>query len=190
MPTSASPVETCAPAVRRQPDGAGPRAGREAGAQPDHGEIRIAAARLSHVDALAALEERVFAGDRLSRRSLRRLLARPSAALLVALRADVVCGYALVLLRRGSRIARLYSLARDPGTAPPGTGRALLGAVEEAARRGGARAIRLEVRLDNDAALQLYRRCGYRNLESLPGYYEDGADGVRMEKLLEEDAPA
>ncbi|MDX6750417.1 GNAT family N-acetyltransferase [Geminicoccaceae bacterium 1502E] len=171
--------------MRRQPDVAGAGGGREAPAFPGAPEIRIALAHGSHVEALVALEQRIFAGDRLSRRSFRRLVGRPSAVFLVAEGEGALCGYALVLLRRGSRIARLYSLARDPAVAPPGTGRALLGAAEAAAREGGAAAMRLEVRMDNDAALQLYGKCGYRSLERLPSYYQDGADGVRMEKRLD-----
>src|SRR5262245_13846758 len=47
-------------------------------------DIRVRKAARGDLDALVELEERVFATDRLSRRSLRRFLASPSAELVVA----------------------------------------------------------------------------------------------------------
>jgi len=40
------------------------------------------------------------------------------------------------------------------------------------------------VRTDNISAIKLYQRLGYRCIGSLPGYYQDGADGWRYEKVL------
>src|SRR5215472_1113307 len=74
-------------------------------------EVRLRAGDLSDLDGLVALEERVFAGDRVSRRGFRRFLSSPRAALIVAAEDGVLAGYALVLFRAGSVVARLYSLA-------------------------------------------------------------------------------
>jgi N-acetylglutamate synthase-like GNAT family acetyltransferase len=49
--------------------------------------VRIRAAKARDLDALVELESRVFATDRLSRRSLRRFLTAESAAFMVAERA-------------------------------------------------------------------------------------------------------
>src|SRR5438128_5730389 len=51
-------------------------------------QVRVRKAERADLDALMALEHRVFASDRLSRRSLRRLLASPSADVLVAQEGD------------------------------------------------------------------------------------------------------
>ena len=59
------------------------------------------------LDALAALEHRVFATDRLSRRSLQRFLRAPSAEVLVAQDHTGLAGNAIVLFRPRSVIARL-----------------------------------------------------------------------------------
>ncbi len=48
------------------------------------GDIAIRRARLADLDALWALENEVFATDRMSRRGLRRLIDAPSAVVLVA----------------------------------------------------------------------------------------------------------
>lgn len=133
---------------------------------------------------LLALEAAEFSGDRLSRRSLRRLLAVPSAATIVAVAEGRIVGYALVLVRKGARVARLYSLARDSACAGRGIGGALLDAAEAAAAERGAGEMRLEVRPDNAPARALYRRQGYVETGTRPDYYEDHADAVRMRKSL------
>jgi len=146
-----------------------------------HAAIRPACAR--DVESLARIERTAFATDRLSPRSLRRLVARPTAILLVAEANGAIAGYALVLLRRDSRTARLYSLARDPA-APPGLGGRLLEAAEAAARAWDRTALRLEVGKSNINALRLYERRGYRVTGSRPGYYEDGSTALLMRKPL------
>ena len=70
-------------------------------------EIRTA--RASDVDDLAAIEKAVFASDRISRRSFRLLIERETAETLVAESDGRVAGYAIVLFRKGSGVARLYS---------------------------------------------------------------------------------
>lgn len=65
-----------------------------------------------------------------------------------------------------------------------GIARALLAAVEQAARGAGLQALRLEVRADNSAAIRLYRDAGYRQFAVRKDYYEDGAAALRLEKPL------
>src|SRR4051794_34739122 len=66
------------------------------------------------LSALEALECRAFLHDRVSRRSFSRFVDSPRASLIVADRDGALCGYALVLFRARSRLARLYSIAVDP----------------------------------------------------------------------------
>jgi len=96
-------------------------------------DLSLRPARLADVDALANLERRVFRGDRISRRGFRRFARSPRAALIVAEEDGVLAGYALVLFREASGIARLYSIAVAPQFAKRGLGSALLSGAEEAA---------------------------------------------------------
>lgn len=130
------------------------------------------------------LEHRCFDGDRLTRRSLRRMLTRARAALLVDDANGRLRGYALVLFRAGTPLARLYSIAVDPDARGRGVGGALLAAAEDAARDRGCTALRLELRDDNAAARAMYGRHGYRHIGRRTAYYADDADAVRMEKPL------
>ncbi|PSC07086.1 hypothetical protein SLNSH_01555 [Alsobacter soli] len=149
---------------------------------PDQSLIRRAV--LADLDALEAIENRVFDTDRLSRRSLRYYITTDKDALLVLERGGAVLGYALVAFRRGAALARLYSIAILPEAGGAGLGRKLLGAVEAEAEARGCIFLRLEVRADNTAAIKLYERSGYRRFGVYDDYYEDHQDALRYEKRL------
>ncbi|MEP9316178.1 GNAT family N-acetyltransferase [Pseudomonas sp. LABIM340] len=134
--------------------------------------------------ALVALEEGTFHQDRLSARSFRQLIAAPSAELIVAEEGGELLGYALLLFRRGTKVARLYSLATSQQARGRGLGSGLLEQAERGAARHGCNALRLEVRVDNSVAIGLYERRGYRRFGRIAGFYEDGADAWRYEKPL------
>ncbi len=149
--------------------------------------LRIRAASPEDIDELSAIEAAAFATDRISRRSFRALIARPTASTLVAEMDGAVAGYAMILFRAGTGMARLYSLAVAPGHAGRGLGRKLLAAAEDAAERHDRMMLRLEVREDNRAAIGLYRGAGYRQISRIADYYEDGMAALRFEKLLRDD---
>jgi ribosomal protein S18 acetylase RimI-like enzyme len=136
------------------------------------------------LDLLVAIETTVFPGDRLSRRAMRHHVGHRRNVLVVVERDGVILGYALVALRSGSALARLYSIALVPEASGTGLGARLLDAAEQAAAERGATAMRLEVRADNASAIRLYDRRGYRRFGLLPSYYEDGQDALRFEKRL------
>lgn len=150
------------------------------------GEVRLRPARPGDLDELVRIETAAFAGDRIARRRMRALAASgETARIVVADRGDRLAGYALVLLRRRSRIGRLYSLATDPDEAGRGLGGVLLAAAERAAAEAGALVLRLEVREDNLPAIRLYRRSGYGEIGRRHSYYADGMDALRFERRLD-----
>ena len=134
---------------------------------------------------LAALEvlEQTFPGDRLSRRGLRHLLTRANAAVLVA-EQDTLLGDAVVLFRKGSSRARLYSLVVAPEARGQGLGARLLDEVETEARARGCTELRLEVREDNDAAIRLYEQSGFAHVGRVDDYYDDHSAALRLGKSL------
>jgi ribosomal protein S18 acetylase RimI-like enzyme len=144
----------------------------------------VRAARAADLDALIELEQRVFATDRLSRTSLRRLLASRSAHVLVADGGARLAGAAVVLFRARARVARLYSIAVTPAMSGKGIAGALLRAAERAAVRRKCRSMRLEVHVTNRAAIKCYRKGGYQQFGCHRSYYADGGDALRFEKSL------
>lgn len=150
---------------------------------PSH-ELLLREARPADLDALVALEHRAFVTDRLSRRSMQRLIHSGGADIIVAQQGNALIGVVLALFRKNSAVARLYSIAVAPHAGGRGLAAMLLKAVEEAALARGARLMRLEVHEHNHAAIKLYRKNGYREFGRHRRYYEDGADGLRFEKRL------
>jgi ribosomal protein S18 acetylase RimI-like enzyme len=144
--------------------------------------IRIRPATRDDLNALLELERRVFTTDQLSRQGLRRLLASPTAHVMVATLAGQLAGTAVVLFRMRSTVARLYSIAVVPQMSGRGVGIALLAAAEATARNGRCRCIRLEVHATNAQAIARYRKSGYQQVGRLTAYYEDGGDALRFEK--------
>lgn len=144
----------------------------------------IRVAKSSDFTQLVELENHTFACDRLSERQWARHLASDSAAVLVAHAGTRLLGAALLFFRRGSDLARLYSLATDQGARGLGIGRSLLEACEHAAIARSCRRMRLEVRKDNRPAQQLYLAHGYVLIGQRRAYYEDGEDALCFEKTL------
>jgi [ribosomal protein S18]-alanine N-acetyltransferase len=136
------------------------------------------------VPALVSLEADVFASERLSPRNFRRLIAAPSAACRVAVADDTLAGYHVLLFRRGSTVARLYSIAVSPGFRGQGLAGILMRDAQEVARQRGSNRLRLEVRADNTSAIRLYERLGYRPFHRVAGYYADGTHALRYERGL------
>ena len=64
-----------------------------------------------------------------------------------------------------------------------GIGKELMNRMTEAAKVFGIRKITLEARKDSDAIL-FYRKLGFSSVDVLPCYYQDGCDGIVMEKQL------
>lgn len=151
-------------------------------AQPD--DVVIRAVRGSDLDALEALEKKTFETDRLSRRSFRRWINGEHRAFLVATINAKLVGYILIILHRGTSLARLYSIAVDSDIRGRGLGRRLLVAGEKAARDAGRIDMRLEVRKDNTGAIQLYESMGYHRFGEYEDYYEDHEDAFRYQKRI------
>jgi len=132
---------------------------------------------------MAALEA-VFPTDRMSRRNFQDLLRRGNGSVLVYADGATVRGDAVVLYRRNSQTARIYSLVVDPAQRGCGIAQELLKAVEADALFRQCRMLRLEVRPDNETALRLYSRLGYTVEQRLEQFYEDGSPALRLCKAL------
>jgi len=136
------------------------------------------------LDALVRLEKAGFTSDQFAREQLRYLLHQAHTTVLIIEQQGRVCGAAIMAWRKKSSMGRLYSIVIDPAVQGRGLGSKLLEACEDAAIKRGCERLSLEVRADNSRAIALYERHGYGITEELPGYYADGANGMRMVKFL------
>lgn len=145
-------------------------------------EVGLASAEdLAELD---RLERSVFDGDRISIRSWRRLLASASAHILVCRSEGALHGACVVLRRKGSSVARLYSIAVTPAARGSGIAGKLLAAALSDARQAGCAVLRLESRLDNAPAHRLFQNHGFTQSGRKPGYYEDGQDALCFQRDL------
>ena len=139
--------------------------------------VGIRPATAGDLDAVECVERRSFPeGEAFTRRQLRYLLTHAQGASYAATRDGAVVGYISLLMRRTAQNLRIYSVAVDPAARGCGAGQALLDAAIALARRLGLREVTLEVRTDNDSAIRLYARNGFRPGKLLRGYYPDGTD--------------
>lgn len=111
-------------------------------------------------------------------------MTSPLAVLIVCERNRNILGYALVLFRSQSLVARLYSIAVAPEAAGQGIGTLLLAAAEKTARQRDCDRLRLEVHEHNAAAITRYRKSGYQEFGMHFDYYDDHGNALRFEKPL------
>jgi ribosomal-protein-alanine N-acetyltransferase len=109
---------------------------------------------------------------------LNELKTNRSAHYLVARQGDEVLGYAGVWLVLDE--AHITSIAVDPARRGGGLGKRLLYHLLRSCQALGARWATLEVRVDNEVALKMYRRFGFARIGLRKGYYESGHDAVIM----------
>lgn len=148
------------------------------------GQVEIRPARLSDLDRLHHFETTYFGQDQFSRRQVSYLLTRANATTLVIESCGDVVGSATMVWRRNSRMGRLYSIVIDKAAQGKGFAARLLAECERLARERSCTSVRLEVRVDNRAAILLYQRHGYISKGVIEQYYTDGTDALRMSKSL------
>ena len=112
----------------------------------------IHSARAEDVDALVVVENAVFEGDRISYRSFCQMIDHKTAQALVA---ESLSGYVMVMFRKGSSVACVYSFAVALDFSGKEIGSSLLDAAERIAYEHGRMMRRLEVREDNARAIRL-----------------------------------
>lgn len=143
--------------------------------------FKIDPCQRSDITALVELENQVFDYSRISRRNFIRLLQSPAAFILLAKdSADKLAGYAVILTRRNSRYARIYSIAVAPAFRGQGVAKLIVNEVIKTQRQQDRLGLSLEVKLDNKQAIQLYQSLGFETVDILVNYYDDGTDGLKM----------
>lgn len=107
-------------------------------------------------------------------------------AFLVATIDGDLAGYVVadVLPRFGGRVGHVKDLAVDERYRRQGVASRMLGSALGELALAGAIRVSLEVRVDNDAAIALYRAFGFSADRREAGYYADGEDALVMTREL------
>ncbi len=93
-------------------------------------------------------------------------------------------GGALIGIHDGPLTGRVLIMVVDPPLRGRGVGARLLQLFAQRCFERSFRSISLEVRAANVAAQNFYYKHGFRPVGLLQKYYNDGEDGVKMERVL------
>jgi len=95
---------------------------------------------------------------------------------------DAVLGYIVGdrVMNRRMAVGHIKNLAVHEEYRGQGVGRALLGRGIDVLTEQGVEALKLEVRAENERALELYHSCGFEHRATIEGYYEDGEDALLL----------
>ncbi|WP_297734471.1 GNAT family N-acetyltransferase [uncultured Maricaulis sp.] len=143
--------------------------------------IAVRAAGPADLDRIDSIEGASFTTDRFARRNLARMLRGGCTQFLLGDTDARAGGYLALSLRKGSRVARIYSLAVAPDSRRRGVAEALIEAAKRLATAQGRDCLRLEVRAGNRAAINLYERLGFRLHDRRNAYYEDGETALVLQ---------
>lgn len=151
----------------------------------DTGETLFRPAIDSDLGALYRLETECFGDEAYPPQLLLFYMKIPRSLFIVAHErpSNRIIGYVIGVIEREA-IGHVISICVDPGYRRRGLGTTLMRLIEEFFLREGVCESRLEVRTDNQSAINMYKRLGYETRELLRRYYRDGSDAYVMVKRL------
>ncbi len=146
----------------------------------------IERATLADLEQLVALEQRLFMTDNCSRKNFKYLILRATVIVARYEQAWKIRGYAILLGRKNSRKARIYSLGVAESARNKGIGSSLLATLEDIAGQANRTMLTLEVSDGNREAILLYNTYGFKQYGFRYGYYQDGGHALLMRKKLKD----
>ncbi len=123
-----------------------------------------------------------------SEQEMRYFLGMPTAISLVGLQDENILGFIIAdrfRPRRASRsVGKIITIDVAPQAQHSGLGTLLMSPRKHELKQSGCDYVSLEVAVDNEPALNFYKKHGYSVLKVLPRYYLDSIDGLLMGKRL------
>jgi [ribosomal protein S18]-alanine N-acetyltransferase len=138
--------------------------------------------------ALYAIEERCFEPRfRFGRGYMQHLIRNPEAITWIAEEDGVMAGFAIVAWGKGVNTdgGYLQTIEVLPAFRGRGIGEKLIGLAEVSAWSWNADILSLHVDAENEAAIGLYEKCGYRRRGRRENYYARGRSALLYEKRLD-----
>jgi len=147
--------------------------------------ITVQRATINDLETLYQIERECFTIEAFNKQHIAYLLGSPNAISLVAKINNAIAGFIIGLIHRHNEkmVGRIYTIDVAVKYRRKGVGLKLLDEIERIFAKNGVKICYLEVRKDNVAALELYRKHGYVEVEELKDYYK-GVHGVRLKKKL------
>lgn len=145
----------------------------------DRINFELQPARMSDLNALHRLEHECFDRDAWPLLDLVGVLTIPGVVRIKAVIEDEMVGFIAGEIDRTRQLGWITTVGVRPQYRGQGIGSALLEACEESLDMP---CVRLCVRCGNEAALKMYARSGYRQVDRWHAYYQDGEDAFVLEK--------
>ena len=142
------------------------------------GKISIRRVRETDLPTILGIEEAAFPNP-YPLGYLRFLAKSNSDTFLIAENESSIAGYVIADLRRRNE-GHIISIAVREEERRKGIAKLLMNAVTVEFERFGVGVVRLEVRVSNLVAINLYHSMGYRDAGVMTGYYRDGEDAITM----------
>ncbi|MBI5228808.1 GNAT family N-acetyltransferase [Candidatus Micrarchaeota archaeon] len=148
--------------------------------------LKIEHAKFNDLDALHRIERECFTSEAFTKEHIAYLLESPNAVSLVAEANHEIVGFIVGMIENYGRttVGHVYTIDVAFKHRRAGVGLRLLDELEHIFLERGVKTSYLEVRIDNKAARELYRKKGYTELEPLENFYAKGRHGLRMKKEL------
>ena len=144
-------------------------------------EITLIQASIWDLNAVRDLEHLSFPLDAWPLIEMVGVLTFPSIERWKAMDGETLVGFVAADIRRHQDLAWIATIAVHPDYRRRGIARQMMARVEELVP---VSRMRLSARASNRAAIALYQRQGYEQVDVWPKYYSGGEDAVVMEKLL------
>ncbi len=148
--------------------------------------INIEKAKADDLEALYGIERECFTLEAFSKKQIGSLLRNPNSISLLAKLNGEIVGFivALIYEEKKEKIGHIFTLDVAVKARRKGVGLKLLESAEQILREKEVKICFLEVRGDNVAARELYRKLGYVEVGLLKDFYFSGGHGVRLRKNL------
>lgn len=143
-------------------------------------------ATVNDLEKLYEIERECFTIEAFTKELLTLLLQDSNSVGLIAQVNGEIAGFIIGLIHhiRGMKTGHIYTIDVAIKHRRKGVGEKLLKELEKIFAKKGVKICYLEARLNNVAALELYKKQGYTKIERLNDYYSEGAHGVRLQKRL------
>jgi ribosomal-protein-alanine acetyltransferase len=140
---------------------------------------------IRHLDRLYEIEKECFKEEAFTKEQIAQLLSGYNSISLVARVDSRIAGFVIgmIYVDRNALHGHILTIDVSPAYRRKGIGQKLLQEIEKIFRQKDVSASHLEVREDNVAAINLYRKLGYEKIGRLKNYYGN-AHGVYLKKTL------
>jgi len=148
--------------------------------------ITIKQATIKDLETLHKIEKECFTKEAFTKKQIENLLQNSNAISLIAQTNGETTGFIIGLTYpdNKARIGHVITIDIAIKHRRKGIGMRLLNELERKLVRKDVETCYLEVRIDNVAARELYRKQGYKETKKLKRYYPKRINGVQLKKKL------